>query len=170
MKYRPASELLGFNSESIRDVRVFSETNTDKRSLLKVIDDQESLTTILTHGKYWRLTDWEDNRQIHMLFTPEGNVTHESTEIIGTWRIEKEGSFALYQDERDWHTIYRKKVRRRVRLEMVGGLMHNMYVLQDTTTSLFYLQDELAYFQVIDGKATMADISGRRACEAIRVV
>jgi hypothetical protein len=53
---------------------------------------------------------------------------------------------------------------------MVGGFMHNMYVLQDTTTSLFYLQDELAYFQVIDGKATMADISGRRACEAIRVV
>ena len=170
MKYRPASELLTFNYESIKDVRVFSETTTDKRSLLKVIDDQDSLTTILTHGKYWRLTDWEDNRQIHMLLTPEGNVTDESAEIIGTWRIEKEGSFALYQDKRDWHTIYRKKVRRRVRLEMTGGFMHNMYVLQDTTTSLYYLQEELAYFQIIDGKVTMADISGRKACEAIRVV
>ena len=170
MKYRPASELLTFNYESIKDVRVFSETTTDKRSLLKVIDDQDSLTTILTHGKYWRLTDWEDNRQIHMLFTPEGNVTDESAEIIGTWRIEKEGSFALYQDKRDWHTIYRKKVRRRVRLEMTGGVTRNMYVLHDTTTSLYYLQEELAYFQVIDGKATMADISGRKACEAIRVV
>lgn len=53
---------------------------------------------------------------------------------------------------------------------MIGGKTHNMYVLKDTTSSLFYLHEELAYFQIIGGRVTMADISGRNACEAVRIV
>lgn len=168
MKYRSASELIGFNSETIKNVCVFSTENLPP--LLNVIDDQDLLSTILTHGLYWRLTDWRDNRQMCIRFAPDGHITHESAEIIGTWSIKREGSFALYQDKRDWTTIYRHKVRRRVCLEMVGGKTHNMYVLKDKTTSIFYLNEELAYFQIINGKVTMADISGCSACEAVRVV
>ena len=168
MKYRSVSELIGFNTETIKNVCVFSTEN--RTPLLNVIDDQDLLSTILTHGLYWRLTDWRDNRQMCIRFTPDGHITHESVEIIGTWSIKRDGSFALYQDKRDWTTIYRHKVRRRVCLEMVGGRTHNMYVLKDKTTSIFYLNEELAYFQIINGKVTMADISGRSACEAVRVV
>ena len=168
MKYRSVSELIGFNSETIKNVCVFSTENLPP--LLNVIDDQDLLSTILTHGLYWRLTDWRDNRQMCIRFAPDGHITHESDEIIGTWSIKREGSFALYQDKRDWTTIYRHKVRRRVCLEMVGGKTHNMYVLKDKTTSIFYLNEELAYFQIINGKVTMADISGCSACEAVRVV
>jgi hypothetical protein len=170
MKYRSVSDILGFNTDDLRNIRVFSEKTAEKQSILNVIDNRIALNTILTNGKYWRLTNWEDNRKINIRFMPEGYITHESDEIIGTWNIKREGSFALYQDKRDWHTIYRQKVRRRVCLEMGGEVKCNMYVLNDTTTSLFYLQEELAYFQIIDGNATMADISGRKACEAIRVV
>jgi hypothetical protein len=53
---------------------------------------------------------------------------------------------------------------------MIGGRTYNMYVLKDTTNGIFYLNEELAYFQIIDGKVTMADISGRAACDAVRVV
>ena len=168
MKYRSASELLGFNSETIKNVCVFSKEQ--RTPLLNVIDSQDSLSTILTHGQHWRLTDWVDNRQICIRFTPEGHITHESAEIIGTWSIKREGSFALYQDKRDWTTIYRHKVKRRVCLEMVGGRTYNMYVLKDTTSSIFYLNEELAYFQIINGKVTMADIIGRAACDAVRIV
>lgn len=169
MKYRSVSELLGFNSETIKNLCVFSD-NPVLPSILNVIHDDETISTILTHGKHWRLTDWSNNRQICIQFTPDGYITHESAGMIGTWSIKKEGSFALYQDKRDWTTIYREKVRRRVCLEMVGGRTHNMYILKDTTTALFYLHEELAYFQIVDGKAIMADISGRNACEATRVV
>ena len=171
MKYRSVSDILGFNTDDLRNIRVFSEKTAEKQSILNVIDNRSDyLNTILTNGKYWILTNWEDDRKINIRFTSDGYITHESDEIIGTWNIKREGSFALYQDNRDWHTIYRQKVWRRVCLDMAGGVKCNMYVLNDTTTSLFYLQEELAYFQMIDGKATMADIIGRKACEAIRVV
>ncbi len=170
MKYRSVSELLGFNDETLNKVCIFSENTHFRRSLLSVVYDRDSIITILTHGKYWKLTDWEDNRQIHVFFTPEGDIRHESGEIIGTWCIDKEGSFALYQDNRDWSTIYRQRIKYRVRLEMIVGAKHNMYLLQDTITSIFYLQEELAYFQIVNGMATMADISGRKACDGIRIV
>ena len=169
MKYRSVSELLGFNSETIKNLCVFSD-NPVLPSILNVIHDDETISTILTHGKHWRLTDWSNNRQICIQFTPDGYITHESAGMIGTWSIKKEGSFALYQDKRDWTTIYRQKIRRRVCLEMIGGRTYNMYVLNDTTSGIFYLNEELAYFQILNGKVTMADISGRSACEAVRVV
>jgi hypothetical protein len=170
MKYRSVSELLGFNDETLKKVCIFSENTHVRRSLLSVVYDRDSIITILTHGKYWKFTYWENNRQIHIVFTPEGHIKHESGEIAGSWSIKKEGSFALYQDNRDWSTIYRQRIKYRVRLEMIGGVKQNMYVLQDTITSLFYLQEELAYFQIVNGMATMADISGRKACDAIRLV
>lgn len=170
MKYISVSELLGFNSETIKNTYAFSK-NPVVPSTLNVVDDSETLNVVLTHGRHWRLVDWGDNiRHICIRFTPEGHIIHESSEIIGSWSIKREGSFALYQDERDWTTIYREKVRRRVQLEMIGGKTHNMYVLKDTTSSLFYLHEELAYFQIIGGRVTMADISGRNACEAVRIV
>lgn len=170
MKYRSVSELLGFNDETMKKVCIFSENIHVRRSLLSVVYDRDSIFTILTQGKYWKFTYWENNRQIYIVFTPEGHIKHESGEITGSWSIKKEGSFALYQDNRDWSTIYRQRIKYRVRLEMVGGAKHNMYVLKDTTTSIFYLQEELAYFKIVDGAVTMADISGRKSCDAFRVV
>jgi hypothetical protein len=83
----------------------------------------------------------------------DGSVRHESDEIAGTWSIQNTASFALYQDHRDWTTIYKKKLQYRIRVELQGAAAPatplNMYVLYDTTSGVFFLQEELAYFQII---------------------
>ena len=134
------------------------------------------------------MTNWVDNRQICIRFMADGSIRHESDEISGTWSIQNTASFALYQDHRDWTTIYRKKLQYRIRVELTaiqvcGGVRSaeqvgevapatplNMYVLYDTTSGVFYLQEELAYFQIIAIKVMMADIGRRVACEAVRVM
>ena len=180
-----ASDLLGFNDDD------------QKRSLLKVMDDETSIVAILTRGRHWKMTNWVDNRQICIRFMADGSIRHESDEIAGTWSIQNTASFALYQDHRDWTTIYRKKLQYRIRVELTaeqqgacggrqppqGGVRSaepvtpiapatplNMYVLYDTTSGVFYLQEELAYFQIIAIKVMMADIGRRVACEAVRVM
>ncbi len=170
MKRRSASDLLGFMEDKITHTRVFSESNKDKRHILKVVENHISLDTILTTGNYWKLTNWETDTQTNIRFLTGGSVVSETNEVLGTWSIKKGGSFALYQDKHDWNTLYRKKIIHRICLEMIGSMKYNMYVLYDTINNTFYLQEELAYFQILDGKVSMADICGRKAYEAIRIV
>ena len=100
----------------------------------------------------------------------DGSIRHESDEIAGTWSIQNTASFALYQDHRDWTKIYKKKLQYRIRVELTPATPLNMYVLYDTTSGVFYLQEELAYFQIIAIKVMMADIGRRVACEAVQVM
>jgi len=161
MKRYQASDLLGFNDDQ-------------ESPLLKVIDDNMSIPVILTRGRHWRMTNWMDNRQICIRFMADGYIRHESDEIAGTWSIQNTASFALYQDNRDWTKIYKKKLQYRIRVELQGAATPatplNMYVLYDMTSGVFYLQEELAYFQIIAIKVMMADIGRRVACEAVQVM
>lgn len=162
MKRYQASDLLGFDDD------------VQESPLLKVIDNNTYIPSILIRGRHWRMTNWVDNRQICIRFMADGSIRHESDEIAGTWSIQNTASFALYQDNRDWTKIYKKKLQYRIRVELQGAATPatplNMYVLYDMTSGVFYLQEELAYFQIVAAKVTMADIGRRVACEAVQIV
>jgi hypothetical protein len=69
MERYSVSDLLAFNEDRVGDIRIFAKNTENKRPLLKLIEDRSSINTILTHGKHWVFKNWEDSKEMCILFT-----------------------------------------------------------------------------------------------------
>ena len=167
--------LFSVNRGKMDEQPVFGGTGkNNSRESMNVIEWSE-----INHGKDlyhefivnragWEFTDWSKNEVTTILFKGNGDLERNGLKI-GRWSVRSGGSFALYQQRSTWwKSLHRVQLKDHILAEFDNKQLH-MYLLRDNSNGLIYMQEEMAYFKVVDkSEVKLVNIFDQPAHSAVR--
>jgi len=169
----PPAILFSLNRGKMDEQSVFGGAGKNRsRESMNVIERSD-----INHGKDlyhefivnrygWEFTDWSKNEVTTIRFKDNGKVDGIKD---GRWSVRSGGSFALYQQRStEWKSLHRVQLKDHILVEFDNKKVH-MYLLRDNSNGLIYMQEEMAYFKVVnESEVKLVNIFDKPAHSAVR--
>jgi hypothetical protein len=171
----PPAILFSLNRGKMDEQSVFGGAGkNNSRESMNVIERSD-----INHGKDlyhefivnrdgWEFTDWSKNEVTTIRFKENGDLERSGLKI-GRWSVRSGGSFALYQQpSTQWTSLHRVQLKDHILVEFDNKKVR-MYLLRDNSNGLIYMQEEMAYFKVVNEcDVKLVNIFGQPAHSAVR--
>ena len=171
----PPAILFSLNRGKMDEQSVFGGAGKNRsRETMNVIERSD-----INHGKDlyhefivnrdgWVFTDWSKSEVTTIRFKDNGHLEYKGKND-GRWSVRSGGSFALYQQpSTEWKSLHRVQLKDHILMEFDNKKIH-MYLLRDNSNGLIYMQEEMAYFKVVnENDVKLLNIFDQPAHSAVR--